>query len=296
MQYFYPSLYINDTDPTAITARSPSTWFVSETQENVPEESLGWMEAQGWISTPAGDPVSGKQLYNMKRRRIDPEKVLGDLVSDYTAAYNQGRTLNDQRYDDIVAIYCALEGAMQNDSATQEADDDTYDALIETILTSVSSDFAAHSAAVTDYLDDYGTSIVAQINARFDAKSTAAQQDLTDRGMNNTTIWASVSAGVERERSLALSDVADKIMQQELVNKHKVYEQQANVHGRVLAARDRLWASVSSASDRRLASRNAIVSALMNFMERRTDSYPDLAQVGNLAANLGAGNPTGIRS
>jgi len=295
MQYFYPSLYIHDNDPTAITARSPSSWFDSQTQENVPEESLGWMEAQGWVST-GSKLVDGKTMYDMKRRVIMPEKVLGDLVSDYTAAYNQGRTLNDQRYDDIVAIYCAMEGATQNDSATQEADDDTYDTLIETILTAIESDHTTYAADVDGDLDDYGDSIRTQIATQFDNKLVSAKQDLVSRAMYNTTIWNSIEAGIERERALALSDFEDKVIHQQLDLKHRVHGEKTNMRTRILAARDRLWSAVSTAADRRLASRNAIVSALVNFMERRTDSYPDLAQVGNLAANLGAGNPTGTRA
>jgi len=39
--------------------------------------------------------------------------------------------------------------------------------------------------------------------------------------------------------------------------------------------------------------RGNIMNALMNFMERRTDSYPDMSSIGQIATNLGAGSVSG---
>jgi len=37
-----------------------------------------------------------------------------------------------------------------------------------------------------------------------------------------------------------------------------------------------------------------VMTALLTFMERRTDSYPDLDAIGKLATALGAGNAAGF--
>ena len=63
------------------------------------------------------------------------------------------------------------------------------------------------------------------------------------------------------------------------------------MRGRVMAARDRLRDTLHNSADRRLTARNTIVEALARFVEARTDSYPDLAEIGKLASALGAGSP-----
>ena len=64
----------------------------------------------------------------------------------------------------------------------------------------------------------------------------------------------------------------------------KVYDEQKSVHARTLEVRERLRTFLRNAKDRQVSMRNAAAEALGRLVEARTDGYPDLAQVGQLAA------------
>ena len=120
--------------------------------------------------------------------------MLTTLVADYTAAYNEGRTLNDQRYDDLVTLYLAVLDKTEDSYNTLETADETYEDAVEVIIAAISSEFASYDTDVTGDLDDWGTDLLAEINARFDALDAAELQGLIDRGMSNTILRAATSA------------------------------------------------------------------------------------------------------
>lgn len=278
------------TDLTVKAHESVSSWYTTESTfgDFTPSE-FAYLQAQGWRTTKSYK-IDGTTTYFLSRRIIKPEKVLNALVRSYVTAYNEGRALNDQRYDDLVTVYQAVLDSTEDAYIGLETDDDAYEVLVESILASIATDHTTYAADVEGDLDDYGDSIRDQINNRFDAELAKAQQALLDRGMYNSTIWTGVSAGIERERTLALTDVEDKITQQQLALKHKVQAELISMRSRILAARDRLRTFLREAKDRQVAARNAVVTALGQFVERRTDSYPDMAEIGRLAASLGAGS------
>ncbi len=245
----------------------------------------------GWQIKNINYDNSGNATGTLQRRAIKPESVLDDLVESYTDAYNEGRKLNDQRYDDLVVLYKAVLSESQDEWDSLLSKDDAYEAVIEALISSIVSDHSTYAADVEGSLDDYGDSIRLQINTRFDNELTKAKNSLVSRGMYNSTLYETLSAGIERERTLALTDVEDKITQQQLDLKNRVHAEKVSMRSRILAARDRMHSMLTGAADSRLAARNAVVEALARFVERRTDSYPDLAEIGNLAASLGAGSP-----
>lgn len=97
------------TDPQDVQDPNAAGWFGDEeTASDVPGRDLGWMLAQGWKVD--GDPEDDddnppEKLYTLKRKPLKNETVLGELVTQYVTAYNEGRTANDERYDDIMAMY-----------------------------------------------------------------------------------------------------------------------------------------------------------------------------------------------
>lgn len=282
---------IRDTPLTTKQPSAVSNWFTTEATAGIftPAE-FAWLQAQGWRPTAIVIERT-RTWYALSRRVIRPEAVLQDLVTGYTEAYNEGRALNDQRYDDLVLLHTALLDKTEDAFNAQEAADGVYEGLVESIVAAIGTDFAGYSAEVTGSLDAWGDSLLAEVNARFDAELSKAQQGLIDRGLYNGTMWASVSAGVERERQRALTNAKDQITQRRLELRHKVNDERANMRTRVLAARDRLRVYLSNARDRQVAVRNATADALARLVERREDDYPDLADVGRIAAALGGGSP-----
>lgn len=278
---------------TPLTPKSPenvSQWYTTEITVGIYTPSqAAYMHAQGW-RTISIVTVGGISTYVLSRRIIKPENVLNALVRSYTDAYNEGRTLNDQRYDDIVTLFTTVLDRTEDSFNLLEADDSTYESLVDTLLANVDTDFASYDSDVTGDLDDWGTDQLAETNARFDAELSKAQIALIDRGMFSSALWVNDSAGIERDRSRALNLVNDTIEQRQLELKNKVYAEQKDVRTKILAARDRLRTFLHAAKDRQVALRNAAVEALAGIVERRTDGYPDLGEIGRLAASLGAGS------
>lgn len=282
---------LQSTPLTTKVPESVSSWFSTEyTGGTFSDAEFAWMLAQGW-KVRSSATVGGVTFYSLWRRSIRSESVLNDLVWSYTQAYNEGRQLNDQRYDDLVILYTSVLDRTEDAYNTLETDDATYEGLVEALIDKLGSDFDSYAADVDGDLDTWGTSLLAEINARFDAELGKARQALIDRGMYSGAMWTTISAGIERERTRALSDANDQIAQRQLELKHTVYGQRVNMRSRVLEARERLRAFLRNAKDRQVAVRNAAAEALARLVERRTDSYPDLAEVGRLAAGLGAGSP-----
>lgn len=287
--------------PLTIKVPAPiSSWYETAWMSTHDPDQLPWLYAQGWVLVRSVTyteqfqetyGLSIKGTWYLQRRSLKPEKALDSLVKSYTEAYNEGRQLNDQRYDDLIVLYSAVLSKSQDIYNSLESDDAIYEGLVESLMASVTSDHTAYSVDVKGSLDDYGDSMRTQINARFDSEVSKARQSLVDKGTYNTTVWTTTSSGIERERNLSLSDLEDKLMQQRLALKHKVYGELTGMRGRVMAARDRLRDTLHNSADRRLTARNTIVEALSRFVEARTDSYPDLAEIGKLASALGAGSP-----
>lgn len=288
---------LQDTPVTVKVAESVSTWYETEFIDGSwSEDEAAWLFAQGWkpfttqSSYSSATGVTTVRYLSLTRRVIKPETVLDDLVISYTAAYNEGRQLNDQRYDDLIVVYTSILDKSEDSFNTLETGDDTYEALIETIIAAIGTDHTTYAADVDGDLDDWGTAQLLEVNARFDAELSKSQQSLVDRGLYTSTMWTTVSAGVERERTRALAIVNDTIEQRQLELKHKIQGELVNMRLRVLSARDRLRAFVHEAKGRQVSIRNATAEALARLVERRTDSYPDLAEIGRLATGLGRGS------
>jgi len=296
MTTIQPPNYITDTDPTDATAKTVSSWYKDESASGVSEENIAWMIAQGWRQD--GDATKdgeGNKTFKMKRRQVDSEKLLQDLVSDYTTAYNEGRTLNDSRYDEIVTLYSVMQRNSQIDWQSREAGDTTTERLILILTNALDSDYDSYESTARALMNGYGTSLLVAINTRFDNLLTSAAQDLTNRGMYNSTVWTAVAAGIETQRSIALADANDQIALRQTGLRTQLHHDKSTMRSKVISASERVWTLISASADTRLNSRNAVMTALLSFMERRTDSYPSLDQIGRLATALGAGNAAGFQ-
>lgn len=290
METINPSLYIHDTDPTNEPVMMASRWYATQTCSTDDKERIPWLTAQGWRQTYTSN--KGKTTH-FERRVLRPEWALNDLIVSYTKAYNEGRQLNDQRYDDIIAIYTALLDKEQTELVSLSSSDDTYEDLVNTIIGNLQPDYDAHKADIDGTFEDYGDSQRDRINRQFDAKVSEFRANLISKGMYNTTVWNTISAGLERERAIALNDIEDKIIIQGISIKDRLFALKVDVKAKIISARDRLRAQLQAQSMDRMNLRGNIMNALMNFMERRTDSYPDMSSIGQIATNLGAGSVSG---
>jgi hypothetical protein len=302
MDKINPLLYITDTDPVPEVVLDASGWFETEYTEissspsdtSVDTEYLPWMLAQGWEIydrdrgvTDHGTYITIIDTVKLRRRKLQSERALQDLITEFTDAYNEGREVNDRRYDEIVAIYNVMLDKTETELSAISTASGDYDDIIRQILGELEDDLDAHNTDVDALLDGYGDGLRAQINERFDNELTKARQSLIDRGMNNTTLWTTTSAGIERERSMALTDAEDKIIERLLASKDRLYVFLAEMRRGIMDGHLRLLNEAKDNAFKPVEFRNLVLQAMLNFMERREDEYPSLGDLSAITAQLG---------
>jgi hypothetical protein len=281
-----------DTFIRGVTAPTISDWYTSETTGGFFSTSdLAWMMAQGWRVTGSLSYPDGTVHYSFSRRVLKPEKALKELTDSYTEAYNDGRQLNDQRYDDLLVLWLSILDKTEDSFNALESDDDTFETAINLLIAQLETDHTSYETDVDGHLTAFGVSQRLDINTRFDSELTKAEQSLIDRGMYSSTLWTTMSAGIERERTRSLNEFADKITLQELQIKHTVQNNRNSSRGRIHSAKERLREQLRAGVDRQVVIRNQIGEALHRLVEGRSDSYPDMAEIGKVAGLLGAGSP-----
>lgn len=289
-----PALIITDTDPWWHSSMSVGSWYQDETTTINDREKVNWLMLQGWNLTSTNENTDDNGVkhytYKLSRRALKPERALQKLMNSQVSAFNEGRSLNDIRYDDIVTLYTLMLDRTEDELNSINADDSTFDSLVDDLLDNLDSDFDEYSLSIEDLMTGWGNSELTRINTLFDARLSEAQQNLINRGMNNTTILNSINAGIERERSVAITDLNDKIAERQLSVEDRKFKARVDIRLAILAARDRLRALLMKSEEAHVTIRNRVMEAMMNFMERREDSYPSVDGMVQAASSLGAGS------
>ncbi len=309
MDKINPMMYITDHDPVPESVMDASGWFEMEHMTVEvrwsytingswgPDGSkyLAWYMAQGWVVYDKKEEDVGLPgdvyvyTYYLRRRKMQSERVLNDMIREFTEAYNEGRELNDRRYDEIVAIYNVMLDKSENEVNGLSTVHEKYDKLIESIIAGLPASSAAYETKVDGLLDGYGDSMIAEINTRFDNELSKARQELTGRGLYNTTVWTSTSAGIELLRSRALADLRDKITERKIASASDVQRVKMELSNRIEQAAHRFMDAQRNRTFGAAEFRNTVLTAMLNFMERRTDEYPSLGDLAGIVSQIGYG-------
>lgn len=166
-----PLSYITDWTPIPATAANASGWFQTEyarvdVDEDEKPGNLPWFLAQGWIVYAVASTIriGGKnpgvvrRSYSLSRKKLQSDRVLQTMINEFTSAYNEGRLLNDRRYDEIVQLYDVM---LSRSTAEANAVTDfvgTYESLLSDIALNQLPDSSSEIEAVAQGLiSDYGT-------------------------------------------------------------------------------------------------------------------------------------------
>lgn len=309
-----PLLYITDHDPVPEEVLDASGWFETEYMtvqlggkqeaDIKSHEMLGWYLAQGWVvyNKEFGEDEEVVNMtfthiktvwrwtkFFLKRRKMQSERVLNDMIREFTEAYNEGRMLNDQRYDEIVALYNVMLDRSEDEANSLTGAFNDYDEIITRIIDGMPQSADDYSDKVDGLLKNYGDSIRTDVNIRFDNELAKARQDLISKGLFNSVIWTTTSSGIELLRSRALADIEDKITERKLAAFGDVQRIKMEISNRLEMAAHRLADAKSKRIFGASEFRNTILTAMLNFMERRTDEYPSLGDLAGIVSQIGYG-------
>ena len=236
------------------------------------------------VTDDSGDPWWWSyQKLRLKRRWMCGESILKDMVAEFTKAYNEGRRINDQRYDELVNLYALMLGHTEDELGVIPDAVSAYKSLSEGILDSMKSALKAYKNRLGPLATDSEAYLKLQVNRKFDSLEATAKQTMISNGTYNTTIWTTTLAGMERERAEALLAVAPQVID---INA-KLLNIENDMDGKILDAAAKLMDAQTNGTLKVTDMRNTVFKWMLEFMERREDDYPGLDQLVQISEKLG---------
>lgn len=238
------------------TPYSPS-WWVSQTISNIPNDSVGWLVAQGWkITNITYDTTTTPQTpyYTMERESLQNWFILQSLLDQYTTAANTALANNATRYNDVVRDWTMMLETSHDYFETQSEEQSNHavlylgnledhmnevDNLIDTnqsqleidrseaksALTPMGTDYDTHESTATAFLTDLGTTELARINELFAATLATQLQQLVDKGLYSSAIATDITARNTRDKNEEIAALNDRLNREKFENDHRLYDQ-----------------------------------------------------------------------
>lgn len=247
------------------TTTNPSIWTTGT--DAALSEMMALMTEPNWTTDSA---ILGR--VQALQQVIDDARVgsaqaydtqVNDLLTQYETAYNAANTANETRYQDLLSGY-------QNISDTQLGSTSPYS------YGSIYQGYQNREQDLSAMFNQYGQQAATDISNVYDQQAASAEQDLTSRGLGNTTIQSSVSQGLASSEAQDLSRLQEELAQM-------------NVGLQSQWTGDTLNAQTGYAN-----AATGLLGAQYGVMERRTDVAPSLADIANLSLQLGGGSQTGF--
>ena len=224
----------------------------------------------------------------LKRRKLQAELVMKDMVEDLTKAYNEGRKINDDRYDELVSLYSIMLGRSEDEANGFIVSTADFAPLTSYVLQTMKKSVADFHAVADNLPDDVFKNRVRQINLKFDNQLSTAKVQLITAGLFNSTVWTTTASGIERDREMALNDLIE--------TKIDVYVKVSNAAGEMGQRFVDAAAKMQQMAHDRLIKpselRNNVFKWMLEFMERRKDEFPALDTIVGTAKSLGYSETT----
>jgi hypothetical protein len=240
----------------------------SETAQDGTSDTSGTATSSGSATmkvTEHGAPYwYAYQKIKLTRRRMDGELVLKDMVTSFTNAYNEGRTVNNARYDELVALYSIMLSQTED-----EANAIPLNSINPEDLITLGDEIAAvldekKSIKLEEIRPIYDTAIVNirtaidalknatsipanwlksrenDINRKFNAEKEKINATMIANGTYASSSWANVVSGIERDRQYALTDLSDTMVSLKVDTYGKIASLTADSEGRLMDAVSKL--------------------------------------------------------
>ncbi len=215
------------------------------------------------------------------------------LINDWQKKQMEAKAANETRYSDILAGY----------NAQNEASKQAYGDMKSMYDQNYTATQGAYADILKGYNDRYGVAMgnlnnagaqaAADINDGALAQGAAVQQNLVSSGLAGTTIAPTMQMGVERERNNSQGRLQEQLRQERLST-------QAGLSGDVLRAKEMQLAGLDRQRNDMLTfqqqqqqMQSGLTKGMLDFKERREDTYPELSQYAAILEKIGAGGMGG---
>ena len=224
----------------------------------------------------------------LKRRRMQTELVLKDMIAQFTKAYNEGRQINDERYDELVALYALMLSRTEDEAnAFAGLNVDDFKPLAKLVTDEIKKAIEEYKSAVGNLPADWMQSRIDEINRKFDALLAEAKSKMVSAGTYNSTVWPTTASGIERDRQIALNNLKDDMVTLKVDVYGKIASMTADVGKGLLDCEIRILEMQNKMMLGPTEMRNQVFKWMLDFMERRDDDYPGLESISQIAERLG---------
>ena len=224
----------------------------------------------------------------LKRRRMQTELVLKDMIAQFTKAYNEGRQINDERYDELVALYALMLSRTEDEAnAFAGLNVDDFKPLAKLVTDEIKKAIEEYKNAVGNLPEDWMQSRIDEINRKFDALLAEAKSKMVSAGTYNSTVWPTTASGIERDRQIALNDLKDEMVNTKVDVYGKIAGMTADIGKNLLDCEIRILEMQNKMMLGPTEMRNQVFKWMLDFMERREDDYPGLESIAQIAERLG---------
>ena len=266
-----------------------STQTSSQKSSQTSSQKSSQSSSQGSTTiTEDGDPYYCAWMkIKLQRKRMQSDKVLQSMVDTLVSQFNDGRTINIDRYDELVSLYALLLNRVETEGNALLDDSMDFMPFFDDIKAKVEDALAKLAEVASNLPTDWMQSRIDEINRRFDAIKGQEQAKYTSMGMWNTSMSASVDAGVERERQYALNNLRDEMVTLKIEAFGKIADITASVGNNLIGAQVRIFEALQQKKIEPINMRNTVFKWMLDFMERREDPYPQIDELPTVAERLG---------
>lgn len=284
--------YANDDGSTTVLGTTTDS---SSNGRNQGSAAATGMASQSGQSSSTTEQDGGPYWYayqriRLKRRKMQSEAVLQDMIDSFTKAYNEGREVNDARYDELVALYALMLSRTESEANSLSFTPEDFKPLADAVLAAVKDALEKYRGAVADLPEDWMQSRIDEINRKFDALLSQKRSEAITNATYNTTIWTTTESGIERDRQIALNDLKDTMVTAKIDAYGKIATITGDIGQKLLDCETRIIEAQQKMLLGPTEIRNTVFKWMLDFMERREDDYPGLDQLVTIADRLGYGD------
>lgn len=257
---------------------------VRKTEEETSQDSTSHDE----VSAEESDPYwCAWQKIRLERRRMQAELVLQSMVDTFVANFNEGRQINVDRYEELVALYALMVSQTQDDAANIDLDSIDFEPLFDEVKEAITEKLSQYQGIADQIPSDWLESRKADINLKFNNLIGEARAKMVSDGTYNGTVWPSVEAGIEHQRSHALDALKDEAVTLKLSAYGDIAKTTAALYGQMIDAQVRVFEALKSKKTTPITLRNEVLKWMYDFMERRTDDHVKIEELATLVQQMG---------
>lgn len=235
------------------------------------------------------------------QQQAGADDPLDTLTQEFQTAYDQGVAANEARYQQLLSGYADRASAFGSASLpiisglnAMKSDQASADAALLGAYGALKGEAGDTRSRVLAGLQGLGDQAREDISRLYTGRRSQAEQDLVNRGLGNSTIRSSVLAGLTSAESAERRRLEEELRREALGYDVTLSQRMEDIGAAGLTAQEKAGTRQAALGTQALDyagtvadTQNELAKDRLDTMERRTDTYPTLGDLANLALQYG---------